>query len=470
VKVPGVFETAEGVLNLPVKAAGDTVVRLRDIASVHRTFKDPEGFARINGRPALALEVKKRIGANIVDTVAEVRRVVEAERRQWPPTLTVDYIQDKSDNIASMLLDLQNNLLSAILLVMIVVVAALGLRSAGLVGLAVPGSFLAGILVLGLLGLTINIVVLFALILAVGMLVDGAIVVTEFADRKMAEGMPGRDAYQLAAKRMAWPITASTATTVAAFLPLLFWPGIVGEFMKFLPITLVATLTASLVMALIFVPNLGALVGKAEVADPETMKLLSAAEQGDLTQLRGLAGFYVRLLRRVLQRPVVVLLAAVAIAVGTYAATPLRARGGILPGRRARGGASAGARPRRSFGVRARRPGPRGRAQGPRGRRHRDRVYPLQCVLSGREHRRGRDRGSPARVRALAGTPAGAPDSRRDPGAHGGSRRHPGGCARAGSGVSGRQGGPRSSSRRACRSASSRPSPRCGRCSIASTA
>ncbi|MGH6900577.1 MAG: efflux RND transporter permease subunit, partial [Geminicoccaceae bacterium] len=201
-----------------------------------RTFKDPEGFARINRRPALALEVKKRIGANIVDTVAEVRRVVEAERRRWPPTLTVDDIQDKSDNIASMLLDLQNNVLSAILLVMIVVVAALGLRSAGLVGLAVPGSFLAGILVLGLLGLTINIVVLFALILAVGMLVDGAIVVTELADRKMAEGMPRRDAYQLAAKRMAWPITASTATTLAAFLPLLFWPGIVGEFMRFLPI------------------------------------------------------------------------------------------------------------------------------------------------------------------------------------------------------------------------------------------
>ncbi|MGH6913369.1 MAG: efflux RND transporter permease subunit, partial [Geminicoccales bacterium] len=280
-----------------------------------------------NGRPALALEVKKRIGANIVDTVAEVRRVVEAERRRWPPTLTVDDIQDKSDNIASMLLDLQNNVLSAILLVMIVVVAALGLRSAGLVGLAVPGSFLAGILVLGLLGLTINIVVLFALILAVGMLVDGAIVVTELADRKMAEGMPRRDAYQLAAKRMAWPITASTATTLAAFLPLLFWPGIVGEFMRFLPITLLATLTASLVMALIFVPNLGALVGKAEVADPETMKLLSAAEQGDLTELRGPAGLYVRLLRRALQRPVVVLLAAVAIAGGTYAADGAFGRG-----------------------------------------------------------------------------------------------------------------------------------------------
>ena len=327
VKVPGVFETADDVLNLPVKVEGDTVVRLREIASVRRTFKDPEGFARINGQPALALEVKKRIGTNIVDVVAEVRRVVEAERQHWPATLTVDYIQDKSDNIASMLLDLQNNVLSAILLVMIVVVAALGLRSAGLVGLAVPSSFLAGILVLGLLGLTVNIVVLFSLILAVGMLVDGAIVVTELADRKMAEGMHRRDAYQLAAKRMAWPITASTATTLAAFMPLLFWPGIVGEFMKFLPITLLATLTASLAMALIFVPNLGALVGKSEAADPDTMKLLSAAEQGDLNQLRGLAGLYVRMLRHVLRRPLVVLLAAIAIAVGTYTAYGAFGRG-----------------------------------------------------------------------------------------------------------------------------------------------
>jgi multidrug efflux pump len=327
VKVPGVFETAADVLNLPIKVAGDTVVRLGDVASVHRTFKDPEGFARIDGRPALALEVKKRIGTNIVDVVAAVRAVVEAERQNWPPTLAVDYIQDKSDNIASMLLDLQNNVLSAILLVMIVVVAALGLRSAGLVGLAVPSSFLSGILVLGLLGLTVNIVVLFSLILAVGMLVDGAIVVTELADRKMAEGVHRRDAYKLAAKRMAWPITASTATTLAAFMPLLFWPGIVGEFMRYLPITLLATLTASLVMALIFLPNLGALVGKAEAADPKTMKLLSAAEQGDLDQLRGLAGWYVRLLRKVLRRPAMVLLAAIAIAVGTYAAYGAFGRG-----------------------------------------------------------------------------------------------------------------------------------------------
>jgi multidrug efflux pump len=327
VKVRGVFETLSDVASLPIKTVGDKVVRLQDVAFVRRTFKDPKGFARVDGRPALALEVSKRIGANIIDTVAAVRRTVEAERAGWPATLQVDYLQDKSDDIESMLSDLQNNVLSAILLVMIVVVAALGLRTAGLVGLAVPGSFLTGILVLGMLGLTVNIVVLFSLILAVGMLVDGAIVVTELADRKMAEGLNRREAYLLAAERMAWPITASTATTLAAFMPLLFWPGIVGEFMKFLPITLLATLTASLFMALVFVPNLGALVGKAEAADPQTMRLLSAAEQGDLGQLRGLAGWYVRLLSRLLRHPGKVLLAAMVIAIGAYTAYGTFGRG-----------------------------------------------------------------------------------------------------------------------------------------------
>jgi multidrug efflux pump len=315
VKVPGVFETSADLLNLPLKIDGDKVVRLRDVAEVRRTFKDPEGFARVDGRPALALEVSKRLGANIVETVDQVRAVVEAERSSWPDAIQISYLQDKSDNIASMLKDLQNNVLSAILLVMIVTVAALGLRSSLLIGIAVPGSFLAGILVLGLMGLTVNIVVLFGLIFAVGMLVDGATVVVEYADRKMAEGMHRRDAYLRAAKRMAWPVTASIATTLAAFFPLLFWPGVVGEFMRYLPITLVATLTASLAMALIFLPTIGALIGKPEASDPRTMRLLSAAERGDLYQLEGPTGLYVRLVGRLLRHPLKVALSALALSV-----------------------------------------------------------------------------------------------------------------------------------------------------------
>ena len=257
VKVPGLFESVRDVLDMPIKVSGDSAITMKDIAVVRRTLKDRVTVARVNGKPALSLEVSKRSGENIIETTSAVRRAVESERIHWPAGVEVLFSQDRSGDIRTMLNDLQNNVTSAILLVMVIVVAALGLRSGFLVGLAIPGSFLAGILVLATLGLTVNIVVLFSLILAVGMLVDGAIVVTEYADRKLREGEAPRNAYVLAARRMSWPIIASTATTLAAFAPLLFWPGIVGEFMKYLPITLLATLSASLLMALVFLPVLG---------------------------------------------------------------------------------------------------------------------------------------------------------------------------------------------------------------------
>ncbi|MBT5308174.1 MAG: efflux RND transporter permease subunit, partial [Rhodospirillaceae bacterium] len=326
-KVPGLLETAADVMALPIKTDGDAAVRLADISDTRRTFKDPDSFARVNGRSALVLEVTKRTGENIIDTIENVRTIVADERRDWPQalrqTINVDFAQDKSKKIRIMLSDLQNNVISAVLLVMIVVIAALGLRTAGLVGVAIPGSFLTGILVLSSLGLTINMVVLFALILAVGMLVDGAIVVTEFADRKMTEGEHRRIAYGLAAKRMAWPIIASTATTLAAFLPLVFWPGVVGEFMKFLPLTLLATLSASLVMALIFVPTLGAFIGApGGTADPEAAKMLAGSDDHDPEESGGYTGIYVHFLKMALLRPGRVLMAAVMLLIGvqgTYA-------------------------------------------------------------------------------------------------------------------------------------------------------
>ena len=228
---------------------------------------------------------------------------MEFLKASWGEGIVVEFSQDQSDDIRIMLKDLQNNVLSAIILVMIVCVAALGLRSGLLVGLAIPGSFLAGMLTLNALGLTVNIVVLFSLILAVGMLVDGAIVVVELADRKMNEGLPRSKAYLIASQRMAAPIISSTATTLAAFLPLLFWPGIVGEFMKYLPITLIATLSASLLMALVFVPTVGAIFGKPGPASHQTMRSLAAAEGGDLSHLAGFTGWYVKVLQRFLRRP-----------------------------------------------------------------------------------------------------------------------------------------------------------------------
>ncbi|MFA7428746.1 MAG: efflux RND transporter permease subunit [Rhodospirillaceae bacterium] len=313
IKVPGLLQSVPEVLDLPVKVEGDAVVRLRDVAEGRRGFKDAESIARVNGAPGLTLSVKKRIGTNIVDTVDAVRAVIERERATWPEGIDVHFTQDQSKEIKTSLHDLQNSVITAILLVMVVVVAALGLRSGLLVGLAIPGSFLMGILALSAMGLTVNMVVLFGLILAVGMLVDGAIVVVEYADRKMTEGLPRGQAYSMAAKRMAWPVIASTATTLAAFLPLAFWTGVVGEFMKYLPITLLATLSASLLMALIFVPTLGSVFGKPGESNADDMKALAASEHGSLTELGGITGFYARTLTLALRHSSKVLLASVAL-------------------------------------------------------------------------------------------------------------------------------------------------------------
>ncbi|HJP45249.1 MAG: efflux RND transporter permease subunit [Arenicellales bacterium] len=320
VKVPGLFESVKDIIELPVKADGDAVVRVGNIAEVRRTFKDPTSLARVNGSSAVALEVSKRSGENVIETIESVRSIVKEESALWPETLrqavTVSYSQDRSDHIRTLLNDLQNSVMSAVLLVMIVVIAALGIRSAGLVGIAIPGSFLTALLVLYLLGVSLNMVVLFSLILAVGMLVDGAIVVTEYADRRMSDGSPPRLAYTAASRRMAWPIIASTATTLAAFLPLTFWPGVVGEFMKYLPLTVLITLSASLLMALIFVPTLGTLVGRPGNTSPAAIRVIKAGERGELDSIPGFTGSYVKVLRAALSHPAKVLAASLGLLVG----------------------------------------------------------------------------------------------------------------------------------------------------------
>jgi multidrug efflux pump len=261
VKIPGLFRTPQELLNLPIYADAERTVLVRDIGEVKPTFKDALSVTRVNGEPAVTLEIRKRIGANIISTAAGIKYVVGEFMKNAPEGLSVSYTGDKSIGIERMLNDLQNNVLIAVFLVMVVLIAAMGVRPALMVAFAIPGSFLLGILVLFSTGLTANIVVLFALILSVGMLVDGAIVVVELADQRMQAGKDRRTAYTEAAQYMAWPIIASTATTLAAFMPLIAWPGIVGEFMKFLPLTLIYTLLASLLMALIFLPMIGARLG-----------------------------------------------------------------------------------------------------------------------------------------------------------------------------------------------------------------
>ncbi|MGI9401781.1 MAG: efflux RND transporter permease subunit, partial [Rhizobiaceae bacterium] len=257
IKLPGLLENAFDVYSIPIKQNGEAVVTLGDIAEIRRTYKDPSSFTRVNGQPAVSLEVVKRIGTNIVENNTNVREVVDNYTDGWPSTIKINFLIDQSSFIFEVLGSLQSAILTAISLVMIVVVGSLGVRSGLLVGLAIPTSFMVGFLILATLGMTVNMMVMFGLVLTVGMLVDGAIVMTEYADRKIAEGLPTDDAYKRAAKLMLWPIVSSTATTLAAFLPLLLWPGVSGEFMSYLPIMVIIVLTASLLTALVFVPVTG---------------------------------------------------------------------------------------------------------------------------------------------------------------------------------------------------------------------
>jgi multidrug efflux pump len=310
VKVPSLFEKPQDILNVPVTASQTASVTLADIAKIRPTFKDATSVTRVNGRPAMTIEVSKRTGANLIETVDAVKATVEKLRRSWPEAVQVSFTQDKSKIIRQMLADLQNSVATGVLLVAVVILFALGFRASLFIGIAIPASFLAGVLGLQLAGLTINIVVLFSLILAVGMLVDDAIIVSEYAERRMAEGMAPREAYSLAAKRMAGPVIAATATRVAAFSPLLFWPGVVGQFMKYLPITLIATLSASLAVALLFTPTLGALLGKAAAVPHD--------ERADRR------GWYMRTVYVALRRPgatlavAMLLLVAVPVAYGKF--------------------------------------------------------------------------------------------------------------------------------------------------------
>lgn len=305
-KVPGVIENLDDVLNMPIKVDGDTTVVFQDVATITRTFKDPTSFARINGQPAVVLEVKKRAGANIISTIEQARAVVEQARQFFPEGMEVHYIMDQSTEVETMLSDLLNNVLTAVVLVMILIVASMGMRSALLVGITIPGAFLAGILVIWMIGYTMNIIVLFSLILVAGMLVDSAIVITEVADRNLAEGMPPKRAWGEASTRMAWPIISSTATTLAVFVPLLFWPGVVGQFMKYLPATVIICLLASLAMALIFLPVLGSVTQRK--ASPHEEKVSRVGR------------WYAAALKKCLQRPALVFLVVITAVVMTFIA------------------------------------------------------------------------------------------------------------------------------------------------------
>ena len=302
VQVPSLIENRKDLLNIPIKASSDSVITLGDVAEVRDTFREKVGYARNNGEPAIILEVSKRTGENIINVIEKIKKLV-VQNKSVPDFVRLDFFQDESEKIVSMVNDLENNVILATLIVFIVIYSFMGKKSSFLVSLSIPFSFLMSMIILSFFNVTINVVVLFALILSVGILIDGAIIVVEYANRRSNEGLNKKEVFVLSARQMSIPVIASTSTTLAAFFPLIFWPGIAGEFMFFLPVTLLAVLTSSLTMALIFIPVVGKIIGNDKEVSQKKMKNLNLLEKGDLSKIRGIQGRYLNLMDYTLENP-----------------------------------------------------------------------------------------------------------------------------------------------------------------------
>lgn len=323
VKVPGLIESAEDLFNLPLASTELGVLTVSDIADVRRTFKDATRYSYANGSAAISLNVMKRKGSNLVQAMEQIDAVVEEMRPSLPPSVSVSYINNTAPLVIEQNMGLQGNMATAMVLVLIVVIASVGIRSGLLVTLAVPFSFFFAFIIISLLGFTYNFMVMFGLLLGLGMLIDGAIVMVEYADRKMAEGLNSHDAYRESVQRMFWPILASTATTLAAFLPIMFWPGVAGQFMSYLPITVFAVLVGSLFYALLFAPTIGALIGKSKTSDAD-LAYLRSLEEGDPRKTGGITAVYAGILDFAVRSPITVFftsiftLVAIVMAYGEY--------------------------------------------------------------------------------------------------------------------------------------------------------
>ena len=310
VKLPGLIENPADLSELVIRTGQNgAIVKMSDIATVRKGYKDVTSFARFDGRTSVSVEVSKRQGENIIETIEKVRALVDeaAASPAWPETVNVAFSQDRSREIREMVASLFSSIVNAVILVFIVCIAALGWRSALFVGFAIPASFLMALFMFYVQGASINMMIMFGLILSVGVLVDSAIVIVEFADRKLAEGFDRVEAYTQAGKRMFWPIVSSTATTLAAFLPLLFWDDVTGKFMSYFPRTMIFVLTASLLMAVIFLPTLGALIGPRKISKSSLNAQALSGDGGDPMQTRGLTGIYVRIINKMIRFPFVVI-------------------------------------------------------------------------------------------------------------------------------------------------------------------
>lgn len=275
IRILGEFDNVREIGNLIVKSENQAPIYLKDFAKVTFGFKDQTSIARADLQPVISLDVIKKSGENLLDASDKIKEVVErAKERVFPEDLTISVFNDQSVQTRLMVSNLENSIISGVILVVLVLLFFLGIRNSMFVGLAIPLSMLMGILIINIIGYSLNMVVLFSLILALGLLVDNAIVVVENVYRYMQNGFNGKDAAKYGAGEVALPIIASTATTLAAFLPLAFWPGLMGSFMKFLPITLIIVLSSSLFVALVINPVFTASFMKvdAKAEDPAVRK------------------------------------------------------------------------------------------------------------------------------------------------------------------------------------------------------
>ena len=303
VQVPSLIESREDLLNIPIKSQSNSFIKLEDVADVRDSFREKVGFARNNGEKAIILEVSKRTGENIIDVINKIKGVVNERTKNIPEFININFFQDESEKIITQVSDLENNVILATIIVFIITLFFMGFKSSILVSISIPFSFLLSMIILSFFDVTINVVVLFSLILSVGILIDGAIIVVEYANRRANEGISKKKVFIMSAKKMFIPVLASTSTTLAAFFPLIFWPGIAGEFMFFLPVTLLAILSSSLVMALFFIPVIGKIFGTDKNFNKDQQNNLKLLETGNLNDIKGIQGKYIEVLRYCLDNP-----------------------------------------------------------------------------------------------------------------------------------------------------------------------
>lgn len=298
IEVSGMITDIQDILDFPITFDSDYPLKVKDIATVLDKMKTPESMAKFNGKNTMVLKIAKKSGANLLSTIAKVKYLIGEAKVLLPENLEIIYSQDVSAKIFNILSDLENNIIFAIVLVFAIIALFLGLRPAIFVACSIPISFLMSILLINYLGYTLNIVVLFSLILSVGILVDNAIVIVEYAQKKILAGHNKRDSFFMAIKDMTVPLFSSTLTTIVVFLPLMFWPGMIGKFMFYLPITLISALSSSLISALVFIPAFGKIFGK-KSAKGENVAL----EEGDFSNLNWFYRNYKKILDWVLSHP-----------------------------------------------------------------------------------------------------------------------------------------------------------------------